>query len=89
MGIVSVGNPGEPTHRRKGKKGRGKWLRKKPEIEAKEEALDKYPPKAKSVKLTVPGTVFTVEPSTDAAVDPHEPRYCYCNQVSFGEVCFV
>jgi inhibitor of growth protein 4 len=20
-------------------------------------------------------------------VNPHEPRYCYCNEVSYGEVC--
>ncbi len=20
-------------------------------------------------------------------IDPHEPRYCYCNEVSWGEVC--
>jgi hypothetical protein len=23
---------------------------------------------------------------TDMPIDPHEPRYCYCNQVSWGEV---
>jgi hypothetical protein len=23
---------------------------------------------------------------TDMPVDPNEPRYCYCNQVSYGEV---
>lgn len=24
--------------------------------------------------------------SGDMPIDPHEPRYCYCNQVSWGEV---
>lgn len=26
-------------------------------------------------------------PTADMPIDPHEPRYCYCNQVSWGEVC--
>lgn len=26
-------------------------------------------------------------PSGDMPIDPYEPRYCYCNQVSWGEVC--
>jgi hypothetical protein len=26
-------------------------------------------------------------PAPILAIDPNEPRYCYCDQVSFGEVC--
>lgn len=24
---------------------------------------------------------------SDIAIDPREPRYCYCDQISYGEVC--
>ena len=30
--------------------------------------------------------VSSIGTHQDLLVDPHEPRYCYCNQVSYGEV---
>ncbi|KAI5124015.1 hypothetical protein M0805_003847 [Coniferiporia weirii] len=29
---------------------------------------------------------FAALPGGDMPIDPHEPRYCYCNQVSWGEM---
>lgn len=40
-----------------------------------------------SLKVTVPPLTSAVGPDPAIAADPNEPRYCYCNQVSFGEAC--
>jgi hypothetical protein len=39
-----------------------------------------------SLKLTVPPLANVVLSVDDMPVDPNEPRYCHCHQVSFGEV---
>jgi hypothetical protein len=41
-------------------------------------------PAVRSVRLKVPPLGFTTQ--GDAAADPNEPKYCYCNRVSFGNV---
>jgi hypothetical protein len=38
------------------------------------------------LRLKVPPLSKTVQ--GDAAADPNEPKYCYCNRVSFGNVRF-
>lgn len=38
------------------------------------------------VNMQPPTQVHASSTATQDAVDPHEPRYCYCNQVSYGEV---
>lgn len=40
----------------------------------------------RSLRLKVPPLSKTVQ--GDAAADPNEPKYCYCNRVSFGNVRF-
>jgi hypothetical protein len=69
---------------KKGKKGRGKWPRKKVEQEPLVDVAE--PPRrgVRSLKLTVstPAPVAVMPPA-----DPDEKRYCYCDQISFGEVC--
>lgn len=40
-----------------------------------------------SIRLTLPAQPQAPAPSVPA--DPNEPRYCYCNQVSFGTVGIV
>jgi len=32
------------------------------------------------------GAAGSVEASQELSIDPNEPRYCYCNQVSYGEM---
>jgi hypothetical protein len=46
-------------------------------------------PQENILTVTLPPLSSIVLPAGDMPVDPHEPRYCYCNQVSFGEVCFL
>lgn len=68
-----------------------KWSKKKkatPMVESRQgEAL--MPEGTASLKLTVP-PLSAIVPSgskdSDMPVDPNEPLYCYCNQVSFGFV---
>lgn len=38
----------------------------------------------RSLRLKVPPLSAAVQ--GDAAADPNEPKYCYCNRVSFGNV---
>ncbi|KAI0928185.1 hypothetical protein AcW1_005508 [Taiwanofungus camphoratus] len=77
--------------RRKGKK----WTRKKGAsnvADEKEETSGKGEVPAassKSLKLTVPPLASVALNAGDIPIDPNEPRYCYCNQVSFGEVSRV
>ncbi|EPQ56664.1 hypothetical protein GLOTRDRAFT_138331 [Gloeophyllum trabeum ATCC 11539] len=89
MGISSEVVEGRvaPKSRRKGK-GRGRGRPKKGAGE-QEEGQDEGAPLApattniKSVKLTVPPVVPQIP---DIAANPDEPRYCFCNQVSYGEM---
>ena len=41
----------------------------------------------RSLRLKVPPLSAMVQ--DDAAADPNEPKYCYCNRVSFGNVCMI
>lgn len=91
LGMVGGGGPNEAPARprgRGGKKGRG---RPKKETEMGEAApaatvaataamMSRSRGITRSSKAIVPEEL-------PAAAD--EPRYCYCNQVSFGEVCVV
>jgi hypothetical protein len=71
--------------------GRGRKARKKPEPQsetpppAPEEVL-KIPATrtTRSVKLKVPAQADLKGPQITG--DPNEPRFCYCNQVSYGTV---
>ena len=64
---------------RRGRKGRGK---RKSNAQMQER-------QAGSLKLTVPPlSSVGLQGEEDMRVDPNEPRYCYCNQVSFGEVLY-
>lgn len=40
------------------------------------------------LRLTVAPSTSIVLANGDMPIDPHEPRYCYCNQVSWGEVSY-
>lgn len=39
-----------------------------------------------ALKVMIPPLVSFAGPPPEAEIDPNEPRYCYCHQVSFGEV---
>lgn len=74
------------------RRNRSKWSRKKKSMvkpsdiaETAEETVA-----SSGLKLTVPALasltqVIAFGPD-DMPVDPNEPRYCYCNQVSYGEM---
>jgi len=66
---------------KKGKKGKGKWTRKTVEHVPLDVPARRG---VGSLKLTVSGPGIA---GADLVPDPNERRYCYCNQVSFGEVC--
>jgi len=68
---------------KKGKKGKGRWAKKKSEEEPSVDVPGPSRRHLRSVKLTI--TSPTLPPS-GLAVDPNEPRYCYCDQVSYGEM---
>lgn len=77
------------------KKGRVKHPRKKSDVEVadqenvevdKAEASDGRPSRSsRSLKLTLPA-LSAINSQKDTVIDSDEPRYCYCNQVSYGEV---
>ncbi|CAL1703918.1 unnamed protein product [Somion occarium] len=60
--------------------GRGRSLEKPPEEKEPTAA-----PVTRSLKLTVP-PLASVAPQIELPTDPNEPRYCYCNQVSYGQM---
>jgi hypothetical protein len=81
---MSTGNdaPRGPNSSKKGKKSKKKKT-EKAVVEA-EAAPVVTTPTARSVRLKMPPLGFTTQ--GDAAADPNEPKYCYCNRVSFGNV---
>ncbi|KAG2348605.1 hypothetical protein BDR05DRAFT_987106 [Suillus weaverae] len=64
-----------------GRPGRGRKARKKPEPESE------TPPPLPEEVLKIPATRTTrsvkLKIPAQAQADPNEPRYCYCNQVSY------
>ncbi|OJA11611.1 hypothetical protein AZE42_01946 [Rhizopogon vesiculosus] len=89
---TTVPLPQEPTEElyvEPARPGRGRKARKKPEPQSEtpppppEEVL-KMPATrtTRSVKLKIPVQADPKGPQI--AGDPNEPRYCYCNQVSYG-----
>jgi hypothetical protein len=85
--IVSSDGPDDPRvqPQKKGKKGNRKLTRKK----AEQSCVDVLePPRrgVRSLKLTVSMPVRFAVPPPGLVADPEEPRYCYCDRVSFGEM---
>ncbi len=70
---------------KKSKKGKKRKTDKAvPEAEAAPAPAAVAVSSSRSLKLKVPPLNVTVQ--GDAAADPNEPKYCYCNRVSFGNV---
>ncbi|TCD67661.1 hypothetical protein EIP91_012171 [Steccherinum ochraceum] len=81
------------------KKGRVRHPRKKSDVEqqtARQEEVaglqkaegspeDRAGKSSRSLKLTLP-PMSAITALKEAPIDPNEPRYCYCNQVSYGEM---
>lgn len=86
-----------PKQRRKVRKG-PRWTHKrKPEqpAPASEQVVATDTPLPEDAKeepikptltVTVPPLSSLLPTAVDVPVDPDEPRYCYCDQVSYGEV---
>jgi hypothetical protein len=68
--------------RKKNSKGRGTRNDVSPESDLEKDSISAKA--ARSLKLRVPPLSSLV--SANLSLDPDEPKYCYCNQVSFGEV---
>ncbi len=97
---VPVSDLALPEHMvksRRKSRGKPRWSpKKKSEVASSSELVASEEPDAEisieepvplTLKLTVPPLAVVVPPPIDAAaVDPNERRYCYCNQVSYGEV---
>jgi hypothetical protein len=82
---MATGNeaPRGPPTFKKSKKGKKKRTEKVvSEAEATPGPTTTF--SARSLRLKVPPLSKTVQ--GDAAADPNEPKYCYCNRVSFGNV---
>ncbi|GBE82543.1 hypothetical protein SCP_0409270 [Sparassis crispa] len=78
-----------PAPVRPRRRGKPKWSRKKSSKPTTENAADAEEPaasKKQTLTLTVPPLASVALDAVDMPVDPNEPRYCYCNQVSFGEM---
>ena len=80
---------------RKRIKGRARWTpKKRPDIvqtsdQVQEEAETESSTEViqPTLKLTVPPLAAVISQTPlDTPIDPNERRYCYCNQVSYGEV---
>lgn len=86
LGIVATGAPPEGARTRPRRRARWhkKPVKKKPEQEPVEEKTPRRGVRS-SLKITVPAIPSGI-PSADMLIDPNEPRYCFCNQVSYGEV---
>jgi hypothetical protein len=41
---------------------------------------------AAAVPMAITTPIVTAVEGPPAVVDPNEPRYCYCNEVSFGDM---
>ncbi|OBZ75714.1 Inhibitor of growth protein 4 [Grifola frondosa] len=92
LGIVAPEAPTEgaaPAHPRR--RSRSKWSRKKAPPKGKDE-VEKGPEKPEvsgapsGLKLTVPPLAAVALQPGDMPANPFEPRYCYCDQVSYGEM---
>ncbi|CCM06380.1 uncharacterized protein FIBRA_08639 [Fibroporia radiculosa] len=90
LGVVSTetpttgqdGTPVRPRRRRV-----AKWSRKKKSVVKPPGDEDADMPAASSgLTLTVPPLASVALNGGDMPIDPNEPRYCYCNQVSYGEM---
>jgi len=77
LGVVADNNDRAPIAGivRRGKKGKGK-----------RKSAASVQAGSASLKLMVPPLSSVGLQPDDMHVDPHEPRYCYCNQISFGEM---
>jgi len=76
LGIVALENTDRPPITaivRRGRKGKGK----KRITSTNSTGLS-------TLTVTVPPLASVTLQAGDMPVDPNEPRYCYCNQVSFG-----
>jgi hypothetical protein len=71
-----------PASSKKGKKSKKRKLDRA--IGEAEAASASTAPAVRSVRLKVPPLGLATQ--GDAAADPNEPKYCYCNRVSFGNV---
>jgi hypothetical protein len=71
-----------PTSSKKGKKSKKRKTDKA--VVETEVAPGTAAPVVRSVRLKVPPLGIATQ--GDAAADPNEPKYCYCNRVSFGNV---
>ncbi|KAH9977226.1 hypothetical protein BGW80DRAFT_1288047 [Lactifluus volemus] len=71
-----------PASSKKGKKSKKRKLDRA--IGEAEGASASTAPAVRSVRLKVPPLGLATQ--GDAAADPNEPKYCYCNRVSFGNM---
>ena len=74
--------PSAPKKSKKGKKKRTEKAVSEPEAIATPATTTTS--SSRSLRLKVPPLSAVVQ--GDAAADPNEPKYCYCNRVSFGNV---
>lgn len=74
--------PSAPKKSKKGKKRRTEKAVSEPEAIATPATATTS--SSRSLRLKVPPLSAVVQ--GDAAADPNEPKYCYCNRVSFGNV---
>ena len=82
MATGNEANRGPTSSSKKGKKSK-KRKTDRAVVEA-EVAPGPSPPATQSVKIKVRPLSSTTQ--GDAAADPNEPKYCYCNRVSYGNV---
>jgi len=88
IGMATTGNdaPRTPSSSKKAKRGKkrksDKGLSEAEAVPAV--AAGATPSSSRSLKLKVPP--LNAVSQGDAAADPNEPKYCYCNRVSFGNV---
>ncbi|EMD38702.1 hypothetical protein CERSUDRAFT_123242 [Gelatoporia subvermispora B] len=86
IGVSSGEPPAEeaaPMRKRKRGRSRRKSTPKEVEVTQPEQATRET---NRSLKLTVPPLASVALYSNEMPIDPNEPRYCHCNQVSYGEM---
>ena len=79
IGIGAEGAVGKPKGRKRDREREARRQRKleaERRLQAQQGAPDSTSGSATPARFDMP-------------IDPHEPRYCFCNQASFGEVCFT
>jgi len=86
--LPSSGGPEESRvqPQKKGKKGKGRWTRKKVEQEPSMDIPEHPRRGVRSLKLTVSTPAVSAVAPPNLIVEPNEPRYCYCDEVSYGEM---